>query len=123
MTISQISFDKKQPVEQHVLMCGDTAGVIHPLCGNGMAMAIESARLASELIMGYFQDTVSNRSQLENQYTLAWNAEFRKRLATGRFIQSLLQKPPVASVLIKSLQLFPAVLPLIIKRTHGSSVG
>lgn len=120
LTISQISFDKKQPVEQHVLMCGDTAGVIHPLCGNGMAMAIESARIASELIIRYFRGTVSKRSQLENQYVLAWNTEFKQRLAMGRFIQSLLQKPPVASVLIKTLQLFPAALPLIIKRTHGN---
>jgi 2-polyprenyl-6-methoxyphenol hydroxylase-like FAD-dependent oxidoreductase len=25
-------------------MIGDTAGLIHPLCGNGMAMAIHSAK-------------------------------------------------------------------------------
>ena len=37
--INEISFAPKQPVEQHVLMCGDAAGLITPLCGNGMAMA------------------------------------------------------------------------------------
>jgi flavin-dependent dehydrogenase len=30
-------------------MIGDTAGLIHPLCGNGMAMAIHSAKLAAEI--------------------------------------------------------------------------
>ena len=40
LTISQVSFGKKSKVENHILMVGDTAGLIHPLCGNGMAMAI-----------------------------------------------------------------------------------
>ena len=48
LTISQISFEKKQAVEKHVLMVGDSVGMIHPLCGNGMAMAIHSAKLLSE---------------------------------------------------------------------------
>ena len=47
LTISQISFETKNPIENHIIMCGDTAGMIHPLCGNGMGMAIASARLAT----------------------------------------------------------------------------
>ena len=31
LTISQISFETKNPVENHIIMCGDTAGMIHPL--------------------------------------------------------------------------------------------
>ncbi|MBD2755591.1 NAD(P)/FAD-dependent oxidoreductase [Spirosoma validum] len=119
LTISQISFAQKRPVEQHILMCGDTAGVIHPLCGNGMAMAIHSAKLASELIIGFFQSEPKSRSQLENAYTIAWNAQFKKRLAMGRFIQSLLQSPTIASVLINSLRFVPGALPVLIKQTHG----
>lgn len=119
LTISQISFAQKQPVEQHILMCGDTAGVIHPLCGNGMAMAIHSAKIASELILDFFQGKLQSRSQLEQAYITAWNAEFKKRLATGRIIQSLLQNSTVASALLSSLQLLPGALPLLIKQTHG----
>ena len=51
LSISQISFQTKTPVEDHIIMCGDTAGMIHPLCGNGMGMAISSARLASIRIL------------------------------------------------------------------------
>jgi len=39
LTISQVSFATKNPVENHILMCGDSAGMIHPLAGNGMGMA------------------------------------------------------------------------------------
>ena len=35
--INEISFATKDPVEGHVLMAGDAAGMITPLCGNGMA--------------------------------------------------------------------------------------
>ncbi|WP_346210582.1 NAD(P)/FAD-dependent oxidoreductase [Gelidibacter algens] len=56
LTISQISFDRKSPVEEHMLMCGDSAGMIHPLCGNGMSMAIRSAQIASELIIDYLDN-------------------------------------------------------------------
>src|SRR4029078_13052170 len=36
VTISQVSFDKKEQIHNHVLLVGDAAGMIAPLCGNGM---------------------------------------------------------------------------------------
>ena len=87
LTISQISFSDKSPVENHMLMCGDAAGMIHPLCGNGMAMAIHSAKIVSELIIGYFNSQNLSRQQLESAYTRLWNAEFKKRIVTGRILQ------------------------------------
>lgn len=125
LVISQISFSKKQPVENHVLMCGDTAGLIHPLCGNGMAMAIHSAKILSELIETHYQspsfDRVTpDRVALEKQYTLAWTNEFNKRLTAGRALQYVLQSPLVTSLVMRGVQLMPGVLPLIIKQTHGN---
>ncbi len=119
LTISQISFSRKKPVDNHLLMCGDTAGLIHPLCGNGMAMAIHSAKLVSELIIQFFTGKIANRLQLEAQYTQAWSIEFKNRLLTGRIAQSLLSSPSITSILLKSLQLTPRLLPLIIRQTHG----
>ena len=58
LTISQISFSDKTTVQDHILMCGDAAGMIHPLCGNGMAMAIHSAKIASELVIDYFDKRI-----------------------------------------------------------------
>ncbi|WP_420151672.1 NAD(P)/FAD-dependent oxidoreductase [Spirosoma sp.] len=120
LTISQISFARKEPVEQHMLMCGDTAGMIHPLCGNGMAMAIHSAKLASELIIAFFQEQLVTQSQLEHRYRTSWNNAFKKRLATGRMIQTLLLNSTLSSVLLSSLQRLPSALPLLIKQTHGN---
>jgi flavin-dependent dehydrogenase len=118
LTISQISFEKKQPVESHIFMVGDSAGLIHPLCGNGMAMAIHSAKIFSELFIAAKSDDM-NRERLETTYTLKWNETFSKRLKTGRVIQNLLLNPKTAKLGFKAAQLFPFIVPQIIKKTHG----
>lgn len=119
LTISQISFETKKPVENHILMCGDAAGMIHPLCGNGMSMAIQSAQLASKLILNYFKGEIETRSELENQYIRQWNKEFSLRLKAGHFIAMLFRKDKIASILLQILKKIPFLLPIIIKQTHG----
>ncbi|MEJ6673898.1 MAG: NAD(P)/FAD-dependent oxidoreductase [Polaribacter sp.] len=119
LTISQISFETKKPVENHVLMCGDSAGMIHPLCGNGMSMAIQSAQIASKLILNYLNDSLSSRRELEKQYIRQWNKKFRFRLKAGHFIAMLFRKEKVAAILLQALKRIPFLLPIIIKQTHG----
>jgi flavin-dependent dehydrogenase len=119
LTISQISFETKKPVENHIIMCGDSAGMIHPLCGNGMSMAIRSAQIASKLILNYLNGETLTRKELEKNYTRQWNKTFKNRLKTGHFIASLFRQDKIADFLLSALKLFPFVLPQIIKRTHG----
>lgn len=122
LTISQISFEKKQAVENHILMIGDTAGLIHPLCGNGMAMAIHSAKIVSELVDKYFNNEIKSRNELENEYIKEWNFNFRKRLKTGRLLSNLLQKQKLSGIILRILIVFPLLLPIIIKKTHGKPI-
>jgi menaquinone-9 beta-reductase len=119
LTISQISFEEKKAVENHILMIGDTAGLIHPLCGNGMAMAIHSAKIVSELIEKFYNAEIKTRLELENQYQKQWNFNFKKRLKMGRLISNILQKPKLSEVLMRLLIIFPFLLSFIIKKTHG----
>ncbi|MBC7567792.1 MAG: NAD(P)/FAD-dependent oxidoreductase [Pedobacter sp.] len=119
ITISQISFGKKLPVERHILMIGDTAGLIHPLCGNGMAMAIHSAKLCAELVDNYLHNKIKNRLELERAYSSIWKSTFQKRLLMGRLLASILKKGNILNVLLHLLVKFPSLLPRIIKRTHG----
>jgi flavin-dependent dehydrogenase len=116
------SFDKKESVENHILMIGDTAGLIHPLCGNGMAMAFHSAKIASELVINYYDSKSISRASLEEEYIKKWKFHFEKRLKTGRFIANILQQPRIASILMRILVQFPFLLPIIIKQTHGKPI-
>ncbi len=83
VTISQISFDKKNQVENHVLMLGDAAGMITPLCGNGMSIAFHTSKIAFEQIDSFLKGNIS-RKEMENNYTTKWQKEFASRLRTGR---------------------------------------
>jgi len=122
LTISQISFEKKEPVFNHVLMIGDTAGLIHPLCGNGMAMAIHSAKICAELTIQFLDGTISSRSILENNYKKEWNRNFKKRLAIGKLLSAIIRKEKLFAPLLNLLIKFPYVLPSIIKNTHGKPI-
>lgn len=121
IAISQIYFDKKEPVYNHILMAGDTAGLIHPLCGNGMAMAIHSAKLAAGLVTEYLSGNI-NREELEANYKTQWQKQFKKRLFMGRIMARVLQHKKTTAMLLKMIHIFPGLLPAIIRQTHGRPI-
>ena len=119
MTISQLSFDAKEPVTDHILMIGDTAALIHPLCGNGMAMAIHSAKICAELTVQFLKGDISSRTILEKRYMVSWNQHFNSRLWMGRTLAAVFRKEYLADKLISGMVRMPFILPLLIKKTHG----
>lgn len=122
MTIAQISFGARRCVEKHMLMCGDTAGMIHPLCGNGMAMAIHSAKIAAECIAVYLKDDNHKRSQMENAYKYRWNKVFKRRLWMGRQLQSLFLSEKWTHWTISAAVKSPKLLTALIRSTHGHPI-
>ena len=118
VTISQISFDKKLQVENHMLLVGDAAGMITPLCGNGMSMAFHSSKLAFECIDDFMQGKI-NRDELEVQYKKKWNKTFSTRLGAGRMIQSWFGKERSTNLFIGIMKHLPFAVNAVIKATHG----
>ncbi|KQM76003.1 FAD-dependent oxidoreductase [Pedobacter sp. Leaf216] len=123
LTISQISFETKEPVYKHILMIGDTAGLIHPLCGNGMAMAIHSAQLLSVLLHQKIKGKITSRAALEENYTSQWNREFKTRLKMGRVLSALLRNNKLEGFAMNTLTRIPFLLKQIIKQTHGKPIN
>ncbi|MCK8520051.1 NAD(P)/FAD-dependent oxidoreductase [Aquimarina sp. D1M17] len=120
LTISQVNFQKKKAIDQHVFMVGDAAGLIHPLCGNGMAMAIQSAQILSQLLIkNYKGKTGFSRSVLEQQYEKEWKKAFGKRLYAGRVLQKVLLNHDMQRASYQLAKLIPSIVPKIIKQTHG----
>ncbi|CAM3936983.1 NAD(P)/FAD-dependent oxidoreductase [Flavobacterium cucumis] len=118
ITISQISFEDKSKIENHIIMLGDSAGLIHPLCGNGMAMAIHSAKIACDLVSDFLQNKIT-RPDMETRYVEIWDKMFKRRLQFGKFLSKLLLNPYITQVTLNVLIVFPFILPIIIKKTHG----
>jgi flavin-dependent dehydrogenase len=118
LTISQISFDKKAQVENHVLMIGDASGMITPLCGNGMSMALHGSKMAFLLINSFLRGAIS-RADLEKKYSQQWKKTFAARLLMGRRIQHLLSNRWISNAFIQLIKPFPTIIDLLVKRTHG----
>lgn len=123
LTISQVSFSAKDPVENHILMVGDAAGMIHPLAGNGMGMAISAGQMASRLILDFKSGKIETRDQLEKAYTKIWQKEFGLRLKSGHIISRLFRLGIFSEAILLFLKLFPFLLPIIIKQTHGKKLN
>jgi menaquinone-9 beta-reductase len=113
--INEISFAPKTAVENHILMAGDSAGLITPLCGNGMAMAIHGAKLLTNSILQNYDD----RNLVEITHQKTWNQHFRQRLWVGRNVQKLFGNEVVSEIALSSLKLVRPALRAIIKATHG----
>ncbi|MBB6501805.1 NAD(P)/FAD-dependent oxidoreductase [Pedobacter cryoconitis] len=119
LTISQLAFGAKEVVKDHILMIGDTAGLIHPLCGNGMAMAIHSAQICAELLIDVFRGVIQSRAILEKRYLISWDYHFQQRLWMGSNLSAILNKKYLADLLITGMSRIPFIFPMLIRKTHG----
>lgn len=104
LVINEISFAKKTAVENHILMSGDSAGMITPLCGNGMAMAIRSASLLSGLLIVAFESGKIDRRVIETRYTDLWNRQFATHLSIGRVFQKLFGGKVTSELAVKLMR-------------------
>ena len=121
IVISQVNFSMKKSVENHVLMSGDTAGLIHPLCGNGMAMAIHSAKICSGVVDAFLHKRIS-RKEMERKYEQEWNRAFNVRLKFAQAIQGMFGKPILSNLGLSTLGRFPYILNKLVQLSHGKEV-
>jgi menaquinone-9 beta-reductase len=117
--INEISFSPKTTIENHILMAGDSAGLITPLCGNGMAMAIHGAKLLSDNILQNFND----RNLVEINYQKDWKKHFQKRLWIGRNVQKLFGNEVVSEIALSTMKAIKPLLRTVIKATHGEVIA
>ncbi|PRY89912.1 NAD(P)/FAD-dependent oxidoreductase [Mongoliibacter ruber] len=116
--INEISFEPKPLIENHIMMIGDAAGLITPLCGNGMAMAIHSGKILSECIL-----TFSERKEIESQYLSEWNRNFKSRLWVGRKVQWLFGSNAFSEMTVSLIKNSKFLANQIMKRTHGEKIS
>ncbi|ULQ52603.1 NAD(P)/FAD-dependent oxidoreductase [Flavihumibacter fluvii] len=118
LSISQVSFMPKSKVHDHILMVGDAAGTITPLCGNGMSMALNGSKIVAGQVARFLQKEISRR-EMEWQYQKQWQKQFSRRLYAGRIIQSFFGGPLLSKILVKAASGFPALNRYLVRQTHG----
>ncbi|CAN5627540.1 NAD(P)/FAD-dependent oxidoreductase [soil metagenome] len=118
LVISQISFANKTQAAGNMPLCGDAAGLITPLCGNGMSMALKASSLIAPLLDN-FLNGITNIDQLNQQYSALWQSTFNRRLQLGRIVQSTFGNNLMTSAFLQTCKLFPAMADTLIRNTHG----
>lgn len=120
LVISQVSFANKTQYAGNMPLCGDAAGLITPLCGNGMSMALKAASMLAPLIDNFLNGSIAI-DQLNAVYTKQWHANFNRRLQVGRMVQTMFGNNKMTSLFLQTCKVFPALTDTLIRSSHGET--
>jgi flavin-dependent dehydrogenase len=116
--IGQVSFESKHPVVDDVLMAGDAAGLIAPLAGDGIAMALQSGMMAGRACADYLNNHRSPE-QLKEHYGSAWQREFSKRLKLAQVLQKCMLHPRLFALALTLFKVAPVIGQQVIQHTRA----
>jgi menaquinone-9 beta-reductase len=119
LSIAQIPFVDKQIISNDILMVGDSAGVIAPIAGDGMGMALAASQIASRLLGDYLVGRITSRA-LRQQYTTLWWRTFGPRLRLSHILQSLMLRPNWLVPGLKLLNTLPVLGRLLVTHTRDA---
>jgi flavin-dependent dehydrogenase len=113
-----IYFGSREVVQNGIIMVGDAARVISPLAGDGIGMAMESAKLLFEII-GEFGIDESTREKLFSLYKKRYEKIFNKRLSTAKIIQGIILNRKLRRIGFRVVKKYPSLLLYLIKFTRS----
>ena len=113
-----IYFGKKNIVEKGIFMVGDASRVIAPLAGDGIGMAMQSAKVLASVIQEG-RKKMLNDETLAGIYRAKWNIHFRRRLYVAQKIQTMLLSQFGKKASEALLGGFPSLLSVAIEHTRG----
>ena len=102
-----VIFRARSAVDHGIFMVGDASGVIDPLTGSGMAMAIESALLAAPHVMSTLQ---GKREEAERDYRARHQQFFASRFRWSRQVAHLLSRPALLDAALSVATFGPTLL-------------
>lgn len=110
-----VIFRARSAVEGGIFMVGDASGIIDPLTGNGMAMAIQSALVAAPFIVGAL---TSERARAEDGYRQRHHDFFARRIHWSRRAAYLLSRPALLDAGLAAVP-GPAAGAFLVRRTRA----
>jgi flavin-dependent dehydrogenase len=104
--------------ESGAFRIGNAAGEVHPIIGEGISMALQSAWLLCEELTRH-ADAVSCdpsgtllRSQIQQRYASRWRAYFSRRMRLAACFAHAAMRPTASAALVRLLRRAPALLGL-----------
>ena len=96
-----------------IFRVGNAAGEAHPILGEGMSMALQSAALLCSHLLGQNDPAVPDaavQARVQRAYVAAWRREFVPRLRLAAVFAHLAMRPRSSDGLMKLLHLWPGLL-------------
>jgi 2-polyprenyl-6-methoxyphenol hydroxylase-like FAD-dependent oxidoreductase len=95
-----------------VLCIGNAAGETHPLIGEGITMALQSAFLLVEALRPHRPAGIDAglRGEIESRYRRAWRAAFTRRLRFAAIYAALAMRPVLSGPAARILRHWPGAL-------------
>ncbi|MDL2339309.1 MAG: FAD-dependent oxidoreductase [Pseudomonadota bacterium] len=97
-----------------IFRVGNAAGEAHPILGEGMSMALQSAALLCSHLLGYHGPSAAPdgaaQAALQQGYLAAWRCAFAPRLRLAAVFAHLAMRPRSAAALMKLVQAWPGLL-------------
>jgi flavin-dependent dehydrogenase len=94
-----VIFRARSPVERIVMMIGDASGIVDPLTGNGMAMAIQSAAIAAPFVL-----RAAAGSRDDEGYVRAHHEFFASRIRWSRRAAMILSRPALLDAALSAVR-------------------
>lgn len=93
-------------------LIGNAAGEAHPIIGEGISMALQSAWLLSERLIMHGKAAMAGgaQRQIQREYAAAWRRNFAGRIRLAAVFAHLAMRPAAASCLLPLLRRRPALL-------------
>ena len=103
--------DLKQP-----FLVGNAAGEAHPIIGEGISMAMQSAWLLCQrlIALGPVTSSVTAYQDLRYAYTKDWQQQFSPRIRLAAMFAHIAMRPVATALVLPLLQRWPSLL------THGA---
>lgn len=117
LSIAQVSVAAKTPLEGDLLLAGDCAGMIAPLAGDGMAMAVQAGILAANAV-GRFLSHLQDAETMKRGYAEAWHRTFAGRLRLGHALQNIMLRPRLIGPGLRVMNRIPPLGDWLVRQTR-----
>jgi flavin-dependent dehydrogenase len=112
-----VIFRGRAATERGLFMVGDASGIIDPLAGNGMAMAMQSALIAAPLIERALARG-SDRPAIERAYGRDHAQMFASRIQWSRRVAILLGRPALLNAALRATS-EPKIGEFLLRKTRA----
>jgi menaquinone-9 beta-reductase len=116
MSTGQLNPGIRLHADDDLFRIGNAAGVVHPIIGEGMSMALQSAWLLCAYLLNAEGRTAALSAtwqrEVANRYFAEWRHQFEPRLRLAAAFAHLAMRPASAASLVALMKVWPDLLTL-----------